>query len=84
MKAITISHRLKIAQGHLKKVIAMHEEDKYCIDVMLQLQAVEKALKNAGDLILENHLKTCVAKAIKQGKDQEVIDEVMKVMKKRE
>lgn len=78
-----ISHRLKIAQGHLKKVIDMKEKGEYCIDVMLQLQAVESALKKAGDLILENHLKTCVAKAIKQGKDKEVIAEVMKVMEKR-
>jgi len=79
-----IQHRLKIAGGHLNKVIAMHEEGKYCIDVMLQLQAVEKALKNAGDLILENHLKTCVANSIKKGKTDEVISEIMKVMKKRE
>lgn len=75
-----IAHRLKIARGHLNKVIAMHEEGRYCIDVMLQLQAVEKALKNAGDLILENHLKTCVANSIKKGKTDEVVKEVMKVM----
>jgi len=78
-----IRHRLKIAQGHLNKVIAMEENGEYCIDVMLQLQAVEKALKNVGDLILENHLKTCVANSIKKGKTDEVISEVMKVMEKK-
>jgi DNA-binding FrmR family transcriptional regulator len=77
-----ILHRLRIAKGHLEKVIAMREGGSYCIDVMLQLQAVEKALKNAGDLILENHLKTCVASSIKKGKTNEVISEVMKVMQK--
>lgn len=66
----------------MKKVIAMEESGEYCIDVMLQLQAVESALKKAGNLILENHLQTCVAKAIKQGKDKEVISEVMKVWTK--
>lgn len=79
----SVQHRLKIAQGHLKKVIAMEEKGEYCIDVMLQLQAVEKALKNVGDLILENHLKTCVANSIKKGKTDEVISEVMKVMEKK-
>lgn len=73
---------MKIAQGHLKKVIAMEEGGEYCIDIMFQLQAVESALKKAGDLILENHLKTCVTKAIKQGKDKEVISEIMKVWTK--
>lgn len=77
-----IRHRLKIAQGHLNKVITMEENGEYCIDVMLQLQAVEKALKNVGDLILENHLKTCVANSIKKGETDEVISEVMKVMAK--
>ncbi len=61
----------------------MEEKGEYCIDVMLQLQAVEKALKNVGDLILENHLKTCVANSIKKGKTDEVISEVMKVMEKK-
>ncbi|MBI3887903.1 metal-sensing transcriptional repressor, partial [Candidatus Microgenomates bacterium] len=46
-----VMHRLKIASGHLNKVIDMQEQGEYCIDVMLQLQAVEKALKNVGDLI---------------------------------
>ncbi len=78
-----IQHRLKIAQGHLKKVIAMEESGAYCIDTMLQLQAVEKALKSVGDLILENHLKTCVADSIKNGKTDEVVKEVMKVMEKK-
>jgi DNA-binding FrmR family transcriptional regulator len=77
-----IHHRLKIAVGHLQKVIKMVEDDKYCIDVIHQSQAVERALQEVGDLILENHLKTCVADAIKQGKSGEAIEEVMNVLKR--
>ncbi len=73
---------MKIAQGHLKKVVAMEEGGEYCIDVMLQLQAVDSALKKAGGLILENHLQTCVANSIKKGEDKKVIAEVMKVWTK--
>lgn len=79
-----IVHRLKIARGHLDKVIKMVETDTYCIDVMHQLQAVQSGLKETGNVILENHLKTCVADAISKGKKDETIDEVMQVFKKRD
>lgn len=78
-----IQHRLKIAKGHLEKVIQMIQDDTYCIDVMHQLQAVESGLKETGNLLLENHLKTCVADAISKGKTEESISEIMQVFKKR-
>jgi DNA-binding FrmR family transcriptional regulator len=78
-----ITHRLKIARGHLDKVIKMMEEDAYCIDVMHQMQAIESELKETGNLLLENHLKSCVADAIRQGKADESIAEIMQVFKKK-
>lgn len=77
-----ILHRLKIAQGHLKKVYSMAEEGEYCIDVLHQSKAIQKALKEVDNLILENHLKTCAADAISKGKKDEAITEVMSVFKK--
>lgn len=78
-----ITHRLKIAKGHLEKVIKMIDEDAYCIDVMHQMQAVESGLKETGNLLLENHLKGCVADAISKGKTEESIAEIMQVFKKK-
>ncbi len=78
-----ITHRLKISRGHLDKVIKMMEDDVYCIDVMHQLQAVESGLKETGNLLLENHLKCCVSDAIKEGKADESITEIMQVFKKK-
>lgn len=78
-----ITHRLKIARGHLDKVIRMMEEDCYCIDVMQQMQAVESGLKETGNLLLENHLKSCVAEAISKGRAEESIAEIMQVFKKK-
>lgn len=78
-----IVHRLKIARGHLDKVIAMIEEDNYCIDVLHQIQAVESGLSQTGNLLLENHLKTCVADAISKGKADESIAEIMEVFNKK-
>jgi DNA-binding FrmR family transcriptional regulator len=79
----TIAHRLKIARGHLDKVIEMVENGKYCIDVINQSAAVQSALKSADELILQNHLETCVSEAIKNGKSKEIIAEVIKVVNKR-
>jgi DNA-binding FrmR family transcriptional regulator len=78
-----ILHRLKIARGHLNKVIQMVEEDCYCINVLHQMQAVGSGLKETENLLLENHLKTCVAESIAKGKKDEAIAEVMEVFKKK-
>lgn len=78
-----ITHRLKIARGHVDKVIAMMEEDAYCIDIMHQILAVESGLKETGNLLLENHLRGCVADAISKGEADESITEIMRVFKKK-
>lgn len=79
----TILHRLKIVRGHLDKVIEMVEQGEYCIDVIHQSIAIQSSLKQVDQVILKNHMETCVAEAVKQGKSQEVITEIMKVMNKK-
>lgn len=76
-----ILHRLKIARGHLDRVIKMVEENEYCIDVLIQSQAVQKALKSTDNIILEHHLKTCALDSIKNGKGEQAISEVINVFK---
>ena len=78
-----ITHRLKIAKGHLEKVIKMIADDHYCIDIIHQLQAIESGLKETGNVLLENHLQGCVADAMIKGKKDKAISEVMEVFKKR-
>jgi DNA-binding FrmR family transcriptional regulator len=77
-----VLHRLKIARGHMDKVIKMVEGDAYCIDVVHQSLAVQAALRKIDHKILDNHLRVCVADAIKKGKTKEVTGEVMRVMEK--
>ena len=77
-----ISHRLKIARGHLEKVIKMVEEGEYCIDVLLQSKAVQNALRETDILMMENHLQTCASDAIKKGESERAINEVMAVLRK--
>ncbi|KKQ29858.1 MAG: hypothetical protein A3H17_01675 [Candidatus Levybacteria bacterium RIFCSPLOWO2_12_FULL_37_14] len=77
-----ILHRLKIARGHLNKVIRMIEEDCYCIDVLHQMQAVGSAISETEGVVLENHLRTCALDSIRKGKQEEAIKEIMTVFKK--
>jgi len=74
--------RLQIIEGHLKKITKMVKNNEYCIDILHQSQAVQAALKKVDNLILQNHLNSCVVDAIKQGKKEEVIKEVMEVFQK--
>ncbi len=78
-----IVQRLKIARGHLNKVISMVESDAYCIDVVHQSLAVQAALKKVDEVVLENHLKTCVADSIKKGETVKVVSEMMEVLQKK-
>lgn len=77
-----ILHRMKIARGHLNRVIRMMEQGDYCINIINQSLAVQAALRSTDQEILRNHLITCVAEEIKKGNTDEVIDEVMKVVEK--
>lgn len=77
-----ILHRLKISLGHMKKVINMVEDGEYCVNIIHQSKALQKALKEADNLILENHLNTCASKAIREGKEKKAIEEIMGIVKK--
>ena len=78
-----ILHRLQITRGHLDKVISMVERDSYCIDIVHQSIAVQAALKKTDEVILENHLKTCVSDSIRNGESDKAIKEVMEVLRKK-
>ncbi len=79
-----ILHRFQISLGNLKKVVEMTKDDQYCIDILHQSQALRKALEETENLIMENHLQTCVADAIKNGNSDEVVGEMMKIMEKKQ
>ena len=74
--------RLKSIEGHVRGIHRMVEEDQYCIDVIQQTQAVQRALDKFNALILESHLNTCVTTAIR-GDDaderERIVTEIMDV-----
>lgn len=60
-----ILNRLKSIEGHVRGIQRMVEDDAYCIDIMRQVHAVQRALENVNALVLGNHLETCVTTAIR-------------------
>ena len=78
-----ILHRLKISAGQLKSIIKMVEDGEYCIDIIHQSQAVQKALKQTDNLLLENHLNNCVSEQINNGQKRKAISEVLAVFDKK-
>jgi DNA-binding FrmR family transcriptional regulator len=77
-----ITNRMNYLLGHLKANLKMVEEGRYCIDVIRQNQAVISALKKVNELILRNHLDTCVTRAVKGKSEKEkrrVYEEILEV-----
>ena len=62
-----INHRLNRIDGQIKGIKKMINENVYCNDVLIQLSAVEEAIKNLSNVILEDHLYGCIADDLKEG-----------------
>jgi len=77
-----VARRLKIVEGHLRKVIEMVEDGVYCIDVLQQTSAVKNAIKKAEEILLVNHINHCVVKAINTNGKDKAIEELAQVFRK--
>ena len=73
--------RLKIVEGQVRGLQKMVEEEKYCIDIIIQASAIKEALSGVEDLVLENHLSTHVVHQMKSGKGDQAVDEILKIYK---
>ena len=73
--------RLNRIEGQVRGIKGMVEKNAYCVDIMIQVSAVNSALNAFNKELLSNHIKTCVADDIREGKD-ETIDELLDTLKK--
>jgi CsoR family transcriptional regulator, copper-sensing transcriptional repressor len=74
-----VAARLRSIAGHLKAVERMVDEDKYCVDVLKQTMAIEKALERVDAMILGSHLETCVADAFREGRAEKTVQELAEI-----
>ncbi|MGE0278008.1 MAG: metal-sensitive transcriptional regulator [Nitrospiraceae bacterium] len=76
--------RLRSVKGHVEGIIRMLETDSvYCVDVLKQIKAVDGAMIKIGDIILRSHLHDHVVTAEKRGDTNEIIEELMEILKYR-
>ena len=71
-----LSRRLRRAEGQLAGIRRMLEEGEPCVDVLMQVAAVRGALGKVAQLLLENHLETCVTEAILSGDAEAQHDQI--------
>jgi len=74
--------RLNRVEGQVRGVAKMIQEDRYCIDILTQISAMKSALDALAMRLLEDHTRGCVQGAIRSGKGDQAIGEVMELMRK--
>lgn len=76
-----LMNRLKRIEGQVRGVQGMLEKDAYCVDILVQVSAINAALNSFNKELLSKHIQTCVADNIRQGND-EVVDELVNTLQK--
>ncbi|RYG73503.1 transcriptional regulator [Lentibacillus lipolyticus] len=76
-----VVNRLKRIEGQVRGIQKMVGEDRYCVDILVQISAINAALKKVGFSVAERHTKHCVSDAVQSGQGHEAIDELMEVLK---
>lgn len=76
-----IIRRLKLLEGQVRGLQKMVDADAYCIDVITQTSAVKQGLSNVEDILLENHLGSCILNQVKRGQTSKAKREILKVYK---
>ncbi|WP_196592249.1 metal-sensing transcriptional repressor [Pectinatus frisingensis] len=76
-----LTTRLNKIEGQIRGLKAMVENDRYCVDILIQVSAVQSALNSFNKELLARHIKTCVADDIRKGNDT-AINELCELLKK--
>lgn len=73
--------RLKRIEGQVRGISAMLDDDRYCVDILTQVMAVQAALNSFNKELLARHIKSCVVDDIKND-NEEAVDELCELLKK--
>jgi DNA-binding FrmR family transcriptional regulator len=77
-----LAKRVNRIEGQIRGIGRMLDEDRYCIDILTQVAAVQSALDALGLTLLEHHLHGCVQHAVKSGDGAHAIDEALAVIRR--
>lgn len=76
-----LMNRLKRIEGQVRGIQGMLEEERYCVDILTQVSAVQSALNSFNKVLLSNHIKSCVVDEIKNG-NETAVDELCATIQK--
>ncbi len=74
--------RMRRIEGQAKGIEKMIEEDRYCIDIVQQINALSSAADEVGLIVLQNHIEGCVTDAIREQRGEDYIKELMTTIRK--
>lgn len=74
--------RLNIIAGQINGLHKMIDDEKYCVDILTQLSAIQASLKGVGKVIVRRHLESCVTSGIRSDQPEEHYDELMRIIYK--
>ena len=74
-------NRINRLIGQMNGIKIMIENDRYCDDVLIQLSAIDKSIKSLANVILDDHIHTCLLNDIKEGKE-ESLDEIVELFRR--
>ena len=77
----TLRSRMNRIAGQVAGIQRMLDDNRYCGDILTQIAAVESALQSVGYLVIQEHMRSCVAEGVREGRD-EMLDEAVELMKK--
>lgn len=75
-------NRLNRIEGQIRGIKAMVEDERYCVDIITQVAAVQAALNSFNKVLLEHHIKSCVVENIKSGDSDATVEELCKTLQK--
>lgn len=76
-----LTNRINRIVGQMNGIKKMIDEDRYCDDVLVQLSAIDKSIKSLANILLDNHMHSCLIENIKEGNYQ-VVDEIVNLFKR--
>ncbi len=77
-----LMNRLNRIEGQIRGIKAMVEDERYCVDIITQVAAVQAALNSFNKVLLERHIKTCVVEDIRHGDSDTTVEELCRTLQK--
>ena len=77
-----VNRRLNIITGQINGLKKMIDEEKYCVDILTQVSAIQASLEGVGKVVVRQHLETCITTGLKGGNPEQHYDELMRIIYK--